>query len=284
MRILVGPETKKARTVPARAGDQAGDLRQAFMGLALVGEAILHDRDVVAIALPLPNQNGPGLYPARHDDLAGRLGVLRHELLQQPGGRGIEATIGGRLDAISNGTAQKIGTESYGRLGFELRAPQRAKFCDPHGSEPIDLGFDPGVNVERHQAARFRFGAAVLARLPPLASTTRYTRFPSVSAETRLRPSFVRTTPAKNPCTECFCQPVAFMTVVEVTPSVRRSKTMTRSCLDCGRDADRAFRAGLPVDGASLRFDAAVLRVAASLAGAGPGCFGFDWTGTGLVC
>src|SRR3974377_515180 len=43
-------------------------------------------------------------------------------------------------------------------------------------------------------------------------------RWPSVFSETRIRPSFLRTTAAKKPRTECCCQPVVFMIVAIVVP------------------------------------------------------------------
>jgi hypothetical protein len=34
-----------------------------------------------------------------------------------------------------------------------LNAPKRAKFSDPHGAKPIDLGFNVRIGFGRHQAA-----------------------------------------------------------------------------------------------------------------------------------
>jgi len=48
-------------------------------------------------------------------------------------------------------------------------------------------------------------------------------------------PSFLRTTPAKNPRTECTCQPVNSMMVAIVTPPGRRNSARTRACLDFAR-------------------------------------------------
>ena len=46
----------------------------------------------------------------------------------------------------------------------------------------------------------------------------RYTRPASPASEMRLRPSFLRTTPARNPRTECGCQPVAPAIAAIVAP------------------------------------------------------------------
>ena len=59
----------------------------------------------------------------------------------------------------------------------------------------------------------------------------------SVTSETRLRPSFLRTTPAKNPRTECCCHPVAVMIAAIVAPVDDRSIATMRACLVSGRDA-----------------------------------------------
>src|SRR5258708_5080407 len=86
----------------------------------------------------------------------------------------------------------------------------------------------------------------------------RYTRPLSVCSETRLRPSFLRTTPARKPRTECCCQSVAAMIAAIVAPAGVRSIAMMRACLvlgrvgdldaastDCSRDLGLlAFRAG----------------------------------------
>ena len=68
------------------------------------------------------------------------------------------------------------------------------------------------------------------------------------------RPSFLRTTPARKPRTECCCHSVAVMIVAIVAPAGIRSSAMIRSCLVSGRKAglddagaDRLREAGLAV-------------------------------------
>src|SRR5215510_4554268 len=63
-------------------------------------------------------------------------------------------------------------------------------------------------------------------------AATRYTRSLPVFSDTRFNPSFLRTTPAKNPRTECGCQPVAFVTAATVAPRPCRSISITRACLE----------------------------------------------------
>src|ERR1700716_3193913 len=60
-----------------------------------------------------------------------------------------------------------------------------------------------------------------------------WTRPLSVCSETRLRPSFLRTTPARKPRTECCCHSVAVMIAAIVAPAGVRSRM--RACLVSGR-------------------------------------------------
>src|SRR5437868_11948321 len=60
----------------------------------------------------------------------------------------------------------------------------------------------------------------------------RYDRSPPDLSDTRFKPSFLRTVPAKNPRTECCCQPVIFMIVEIVAPPGLRSSASTADCLD----------------------------------------------------
>src|SRR6202166_4462768 len=76
----------------------------------------------------------------------------------------------------------------------------------------------------------------------------------SVCSETRLSPSFLRTTPARKPRTECCCHSVTVTRDAIVAPAGVRSIAMMRSCLVWGPVADlddagsdRAGDLGLPV-------------------------------------
>src|SRR5258705_2272985 len=66
----------------------------------------------------------------------------------------------------------------------------------------------------------------------------RYTRPLSVCSETRLSPSFLRTTPARKPRTECCCHSVTVMIAAIVAPAGVRSIAMMRACLVSDRAAD----------------------------------------------
>src|SRR5258707_9760105 len=56
----------------------------------------------------------------------------------------------------------------------------------------------------------------------------------SVCSETRFSPSFLRTTPARKPRTECCCHSVTAMIAAIVAPSGFLSIAMTRACLVSG--------------------------------------------------
>src|SRR3954454_8117841 len=60
----------------------------------------------------------------------------------------------------------------------------------------------------------------------------------STRSESRSSFSFLRTTPARNPRTECGCQPVALTMASIVQPSVDRSRASTRACLESARAPD----------------------------------------------
>src|SRR5260221_10999652 len=94
-----------------------------------------------------------------------------------------------------------------------------------------------------HQAACLVRPGAASEALPSL---MRYTRPLSVCSETRLRPSFLRTTPARKPRTECCCHSVAATREAIVAPAGVRSIAMMRSCLvwalATGLDDTRAVR------------------------------------------
>src|SRR5712671_6125978 len=66
-----------------------------------------------------------------------------------------------------------------------------------------------------------------------------------------MRPSFLRTTAAKKPRTECCCQPVAFMIVAIVAPLGWLSSAITVACLEVARAGatPAAFGCGVFVAG-----------------------------------
>src|SRR3954471_22739155 len=63
-------------------------------------------------------------------------------------------------------------------------------------------------------------------------SHPRQTREPSIFFESSFSFSFLRTTPARKPRTECCCQPVAFIIVAIVVPLADRSIVITRDCFE----------------------------------------------------
>ena len=70
---------------------------------------------------------------------------------------------------------------------------------------------------------RLRFGR--------LADRHTINAFGPAFSDIRVKPSFLRTTPAKKPRTECCCQPVAFMMAAIVVPLGCLSRARTASCL-----------------------------------------------------
>ena len=93
--------------------------------------------------------------------------MLGDQLVQQPRGRRIKSAIGILLNLLGEASAQQVGPEGFGWIGFELRAPERAKPRNRHQSKLIKLGLDHGVQIRRHHAARLRLdGSLFFAWLP----------------------------------------------------------------------------------------------------------------------
>src|SRR5260370_42228732 len=63
----------------------------------------------------------------------------------------------------------------------------------------------------------------------------RYARSPAVFSDSSLSPSFLRTTAARKPRTECGCQPVECMIVAMVAPLGRLRSPSTRACFEFAR-------------------------------------------------
>src|SRR5258705_3045040 len=110
-----------------------------------------------------------------------------------------------------------------------------------------------------HQAVCLARPAAAGEALPSL---MRYTRPLSVCSETRLSPSFLRTTPARKPRTECCCHSVAVTREAIVAPAGVRSIAIMRACLVSVPAADPDVVGVDRLRAAGLRVFRAVERVA----------------------
>src|SRR6267142_2212122 len=91
----------------------------------------------------------------------------------------------------------------------------------------------------------------------------RYTRPLSVDSETRFKPSFLRTTPARKPRTECCCHSVAVMIAAIVAPAGVRSIARMRACLVSGRVEVFGVESADPERGSDLLVVRAAVRVEA---------------------
>src|ERR1700730_15838658 len=99
----------------------------------------------------------------------------------------------------------------------------RANECDR--SRPRALGYPPKpwLGGRLRGDLRLRFGR--------LADRHTINAFGPACSDIRVKPSFLRTTPAKKPRTECCCQPVAFMMAAIVVPLGCLSRARMASCL-----------------------------------------------------
>src|SRR6266511_1579537 len=112
--------------------------------------------------------------------------------------------------------------------------PARASWSEAKQPDAVDLGLDH-CQVDRPHVQAARRSGSWLLGLAHLPETMRYRRSPSVFSDSSVSLSFLRTTPAKNPRTECCCQPVAFMMAAMVVPLGWLNIANTFACLEFER-------------------------------------------------
>jgi hypothetical protein len=106
---------------PGRAGDGAGDRRQARIGRALPVEAIAHHRDGVALALILANEHRAGL------EVAARWPGVVGEAVQVRQAVAIKTPEGLFLDSHRDHAAQEFPAQTGRGLAAEHRPPAPPK-------------------------------------------------------------------------------------------------------------------------------------------------------------
>jgi hypothetical protein len=74
-----------------------------------------------------------------------------------------------------------------------------------------------------------------VAGFPRCSVASLYTLTSSTFAKLSFSPRRLRTTPAKNPRTECLCQPVILLIAAIDAPSGRRKRSSTFYCLELAR-------------------------------------------------
>src|SRR5829696_7550761 len=100
-----GAQAEKAGPVPARAGDQAGNLGQAGMNRAVPQEALSCDHDLVGLSAPAAHDGGAGLDPACG------LGLAAGEPVEEELGLGREPAPDLLLEFVRHGPDQEITAE-----------------------------------------------------------------------------------------------------------------------------------------------------------------------------
>ena len=118
---------RKAWSVPARAGDQAGDLRQVRVGAAFILESARQHRHAMAFAFPVAHQHRAGLDAARQNGAGGRIFFKR--ATRRSSSRCVadgKFAVGILLQLVGQAAAQKSGPKAGG--GSQRNSPrQRAR-------------------------------------------------------------------------------------------------------------------------------------------------------------
>src|SRR5205823_2047191 len=135
------------------------------------------------------------------------------------------------LHAARDHADQQVLAESRRRRASEHQPPAAPKRMKGARAQPLDLSLDRS-RLRRLMTHDYALGAAPVWPVP---AAIRYTRGPSTFSERSLSPSFLRTTAARKPRTECGCQPVLCMMPAMVAPLGRLNSPITRICFECGR-------------------------------------------------
>src|SRR5438094_3558159 len=141
---------------------------------------------------------------------------LPRQPVQEPLAFPIKPAKGPLLQAISDHSPQEVLAQICWPGSSEDHAPVAPKRVKRKRAQMRNLGLDRG-RVCRVPPQGYALGTLV-ASPAALPATIRYTRSPSVFSDSRLSPSFLRTTAAWKARTVCGCQPVERVTVAIVAP------------------------------------------------------------------
>jgi hypothetical protein len=136
-------ECEKPRAAPGRAGDDAGDRRQARIRCSLPVETLACDHDCVALALILANQHGAGF------ELPARWTALACEAVQEPQAVAIKSAKGLLLQVMGDHAPEQVLAQSRRRLAAEDCLPAPPKRFGRKRADASDLGRDRGLLCHR---------------------------------------------------------------------------------------------------------------------------------------
>src|SRR5258707_11577485 len=125
-------------TTPGRAGDGAGDGREARINRVLPVEAIARDGDGMALALIIAKKHRAGFEPA-----PGRAAVAR-QAVQEPQAFSIEPAEGLLLQAATHHSSQQVLAQTRRRRSSEDHAPAPPNGIKRKCRDASDLGLDRG--------------------------------------------------------------------------------------------------------------------------------------------
>src|SRR5262249_51223289 len=125
-------------TTPGRAGDGAGDGREARIGRALPVEPIGHDRDGVALTLIVANEHRAGV------ELAPGRAALARQTLQDSQAGPVKAAEALSLPAPGDHPPQRALAQTRRRRSPKHRPPAPPKGIKRKRPQVSDLGLDRG--------------------------------------------------------------------------------------------------------------------------------------------
>ncbi len=194
----------------------------------------------MGVAIPFPCENGARQQSRRCWSNASVNGATSESDRADPALPATEASAHrGRPVRRPEGDRQPLRTEDAGAVAGDAARPvmlcHRAR--NPLRSRPRRRAISSSnasvlcAGAEPESPHRIRPPGATLRQVrAPLHRSGRYDR-PRGSPKLRVRPSFLQTTPARNPRTECCCQPVVCIIASIVAPAGDRSIARTRACL-----------------------------------------------------
>src|SRR6516165_12112553 len=133
--VLQGEE---AGAAPGRAGDVAGDGRQACICRSLPLEALAPDRDGVALALVIANEHRAGF------KLASARVATSREAVQKPQTVAVKAAEGPLLDVQGDHATEKARAQARRRRAAETRSPHPPQPIPWERLNASDFGGDRG--------------------------------------------------------------------------------------------------------------------------------------------
>jgi hypothetical protein len=180
------PQPEEAVTVPTRAGDRLGDLRQARVALPVPGEALLQHHHPLRRAVPLANQQRSRLQTdavsrrwiaPREETDVGTVAVAALRLPNHPQQRPVEIPQRRDLHALRENPRQQPARQMGGRGPAQMVAPLQPELIGAEIGESRDEDVERRSRARRWRRSRFR-----LAGVDLMSSSRRHAAGPAAAS------------------------------------------------------------------------------------------------------